>query len=369
MLCFGTEMNESRNNGRMEANTFVTRPLNFEAMNEADVRAEFLDPMLRSLGYQAGTENNIIREGLLRHAFIFLGRKKKSDPPLTGKPDYVLESGSHGRWVLEAKPPTQPLTREEFEQAQSYALHPNVAAAIFVLSNGRETRIYRAIDQDFDQPILRMAYEEVGNRWLEVQALLSPSGFKRHFPAPNWSPGLPIAPEYGAAIRLGGGEAVPSHVKANILGMESQLGVLANLTNHIARGKCWRDSDGRLRIECDFRGSSAVIQQWLENKGIASIRLETDDEFISCDEANPTLIRGWMATSVATGEQMFDMSTWQMMTIPFPMTIEAMVTATVFLSDDHIIGDYSLMMTARLSIQPDIMMIEQIGSLTIDVVQ
>lgn len=351
----------------MSTTKFSPKLLYFDAMNEADVRAEFLDPLLRALGYQAGTENNIIREGLLRHRFLFLGRKKKSDPQLSGKPDYVMESGAHGRWVLEAKPPNQPLTREEFEQAQSYAVHPNVAAALFVISNGRETRIYRAIDQDFDSPILTFYYDQIDARWLEVQALLSPLGFRRHFPAPTWNSGLPVAPEYSAIIRLGSGEAIPHHVETNLPSLAGQLDVLANLTNHIARGKCWRDADGRLRVECDFRSSSAAVEVWLRSKGIASISLETDDQFISRDESNPTFIRGSLAVSVAAGEQMFDISTWQMVTIPISITIEAFVTAAVVLSDEHVLGEYSLMMNAQTAIFPGPLMVEQVGSISIDV--
>lgn len=350
-----------------EAPTF--RPLNFDAMNEADVRGEFLDHLLRLLGYQAGSENNIIREGLLRHRFIFLGRKKKSDPPLTGKPDYVMECGSHGRWVLEAKSPSQLLTLEEFEQAQSYALHPNVAAALFVISNGRETRVYRAIEREFDRPLLTIEYDQVGDQWLEIQAMLSPGGFQRHFPNPTWQPGLPIAPEYGTTIRLGAGEAVPHHVETTLPIPVEQLDVLANLTNHIARGRCWRDVDGRLQIECQFRSSSAAIQQWLEEKGIASITLETDDEFISREATVPTLVRGWLTASVSAGEQMFDLSTWKMIEVPFPMIIQSLANALVYLEGNRITGEYSLMLTARVPLFPQPFMIEQVGSLDIEVVQ
>lgn len=351
----------------MHTNIFSSKLLHFDVMNEADVRAEFLDPLLRTLGYQAGTENNIIREGLLRHRFLFLGRKKKSDPQLSGKPDYVMESGAHGRWVLEAKPPNQPLTREEFEQAQSYAVHPNVAGALFAISNGRDTRIYRTIDQDFDNPILRFDYGQIDARWLEIQALLSPMGFKRHFPSPTWNSGLPIAPEYSAAIRLGSGEAIPHHVETNLPNVAGHLDVLANLTNHIARGRCWRDTDGRLKVECDFRSSSAAVEVWLRSKGLASILLETDDQFISRDESKPSLTRGSLTVNVDAGEQMFDISTWQMITIPFAITVVALVNAAVFLTDKHVLGEYSLMLNAQTAIFPGPLMIEQVGSLSIDV--
>jgi hypothetical protein len=52
--------------------------MKFEAMNEADIRAEIIDPLLRFLGYQSGTEFNIVREHTLRYPHKSLGRKKPS---------------------------------------------------------------------------------------------------------------------------------------------------------------------------------------------------------------------------------------------------------------------------------------------------
>jgi hypothetical protein len=59
-------------------------------MNESDVREEMATPMLRPLGYATGTENDIIREKSLTYENDFLGRKKKTDPPLRGRADYIL---------------------------------------------------------------------------------------------------------------------------------------------------------------------------------------------------------------------------------------------------------------------------------------
>jgi hypothetical protein len=78
--------------------------LAWDSMNEADVRGEVLDPLLRRLRYRTGTENNIRRELDLRYKRVYLGHKeKKKDPELRGKADYVLEVGQRVRWVLEAK--------------------------------------------------------------------------------------------------------------------------------------------------------------------------------------------------------------------------------------------------------------------------
>src|SRR6266478_1344127 len=112
-------------------------PMNFGPMNEADIRAEVIDPLLRELGYQSGTENNIGRERTLRYPHKQLGRRKASDPPITGKPDYVLEIRGTGRWIVEAKPPGLDISPDDIYQAFSYAFLPEIAAGFFVLCNGR----------------------------------------------------------------------------------------------------------------------------------------------------------------------------------------------------------------------------------------
>ena len=104
-------------------------PMNFDGMNEADIRAEVIDPLLRHLGYQSGTEFNIVRERALRYPRRSLGRKKSSDPEIKGRPDYILEKiRGLDRWIVEAKPPGSDISQDDIEQAFSYAFLPEVAA-------------------------------------------------------------------------------------------------------------------------------------------------------------------------------------------------------------------------------------------------
>jgi hypothetical protein len=87
-------------------------PMNFDQMNEADIRAEVIDPLLRLLGYRSGTELNIERERMLRYPRMSLGRKKPTDPEIRGRPDYILETRGVDRWIIEAKPPNQEISQE-----------------------------------------------------------------------------------------------------------------------------------------------------------------------------------------------------------------------------------------------------------------
>ncbi len=59
--------------------------MDVEGANETDVREEVAAPFLTLLGYQRGTENDILRELSISYGHNFLGRKKNNDTPLRGR--------------------------------------------------------------------------------------------------------------------------------------------------------------------------------------------------------------------------------------------------------------------------------------------
>ena len=122
----------------------VERPeLPFSTMNETDVRAEVLEPLLRRLGYSMAGGAVIKREQALSYPLLYLGRKKPGkDLKLRGIADYTLEVAGHARWTLEAKPPSVLLDEEVIQQAWSYAIHPEVQSSYFAICNGRVLKVY-----------------------------------------------------------------------------------------------------------------------------------------------------------------------------------------------------------------------------------
>ncbi len=91
----------------------IFKPKNFDKMLEQDVREDIITPLLHRLGYEKESENDIKREQflILRYNKESLGRQKpKTDPPLSGYADYILEVKNRIRWVIEAKSPANPIT-------------------------------------------------------------------------------------------------------------------------------------------------------------------------------------------------------------------------------------------------------------------
>jgi predicted type IV restriction endonuclease len=105
------------------------------------LREEIIAPLLRQLGYRSGTPNSIIREQALSYSQLSLGRKKKHDPILRGRADYICDVQGKVKWVIEAKAPAAALDKDADEQAWSYANHPEIRALYYCLSNGREFQI------------------------------------------------------------------------------------------------------------------------------------------------------------------------------------------------------------------------------------
>jgi hypothetical protein len=60
------------------------KPKNFDRWNEQDVREDIIAPLLKKLGYEKDTENDMYRGEHLRLKYYkeILGRPKKEDRPL-----------------------------------------------------------------------------------------------------------------------------------------------------------------------------------------------------------------------------------------------------------------------------------------------
>ncbi len=143
--------------------------LPFDRMNEADVREEVISPLIRSLGYRTGTENNVVREQGLRYPRQYLGRKDPArDPGLRGKADYILEVKGRVRWVIEAKAPGVELGPNDSEQAWSYANHPEVRAVYYALCNGWQLSIYSTSHGPNSGALLKIDYSALAENWARV---------------------------------------------------------------------------------------------------------------------------------------------------------------------------------------------------------
>lgn len=151
-----------------------------EQWTEADVREEFIAPLLRLLGYEKDSDYDINRESqhLLSKPFIMIGSKRQ-------KLDYALLVRRRAFWILEAKRPDPPeIPIEAVFQAHFYAMHPEVSCRYFGVCNGRVFTLYdlRTLDESY-QPLLKMEAQELPLRFDELYGLIGAPALVKHLKA------------------------------------------------------------------------------------------------------------------------------------------------------------------------------------------
>jgi hypothetical protein len=177
----------------------------FNSMNETDVREIIVRPILTRLGYAHGTQANIRTEVPLRYDKAFLGRKDpKRDPTLVGRADYVCEAISYGRWTVEVKSPNHLLGQDDVEQAHTYSAHPGVAASHFLLTNGREFRLYAT--GQLDRPILEWKFEDTEQHMMTIFNIVGPEAIRKLTKTLRPDVNKPLAAGMPSRMRIVGGE-------------------------------------------------------------------------------------------------------------------------------------------------------------------
>lgn len=295
----------------------IFEPINFEQLNETDVREEILAPLLRRLGYRSGTINNVIREQSLRYPKIFLGRKDpKRDPELRGKADYICEADGKVRWTIEAKSPAIKVAIDDIEQAYSYSNHPEVRAVYFCISNGHEFKVYQTNLSPQSPPLLSILYEEFNEKFDVIKNLLSPAAICRDWPAQTVDFGNPIGPGLRSVARITGGYIQFANNSLDLVSLKG-------LTDTITGGAIERNENNQLIAFIEIRSPYAQLQKFNERLGLSRLELISNDTTISIDPNKPTIFSLSQRTHFSKGDKLFNLQTWCEITLPFNIVCEA----------------------------------------------
>lgn len=307
--------------------------LNFDRMNEADVREEFIAPLLTELGYRSGSENHAAREVplSLRYPRSFLGRKnKKKDPYLRGRADYVLEVSGHARWVIEAKPPQESIDLDSIEQAFSYASHPEIRAVYFAISNGREFRIYRTSAPPESPPILQMEYADIERDTSPIFNLLSADAIKRDFPFEQ-DLGAPLGPGLRSLAMIASGSISYSRVSI-------PMPIVEELQIAIVDGAIERGEAGNLIAYVVTLAPIRSIQQMIEKMGLSKLEYTSPATVLSSDPALPTEFSYSGQAIFKKGEELFDMTSNTRLKLPYSINCDVKSKVKVHVKNGKIAG-------------------------------
>ncbi len=136
---------------------------------EDSVREELILPIIKSLGYSASGDNRIVRSKALLHPFVSIGSKKNK---INIIPDYTFLSGQQPYWILDAKSPSEDISKScHVEQAYSYAIHPEIRAKLYALCNGKQFALY---DISKAKPILLFDLKDINKHWNTLNRILNP---------------------------------------------------------------------------------------------------------------------------------------------------------------------------------------------------
>ena len=145
--------------------------------NETDVREDFINPLLKALGYSNSGKHKIERNIYLKVSELIIGRKKKSFENYS--PDYILNVNGKRKWIIDAKGPEHSVKNEAYiSQTYSYSIHREVNVPHFVICNGKSFAVYNTKDQSY-LPITIFESKDLDLRWKELYQMFSVEAFKK----------------------------------------------------------------------------------------------------------------------------------------------------------------------------------------------
>lgn len=274
----------------------IFAPHDIDSMNEDDVAGELVRPLCRALGYTQGNpEANLRSQIALQYDKAFLGHKSPGkDPVLRGRPDFVCEVVSYTRWVVEAKKPSVQLSQADSYQAHTYATHPEIAAELYMLTNGREFRLYRVGEPD--KIILAWSKEQTDELLPILKNNLGPEAMKRRADV-KIDLGKPLADGLGSSVEIISGHVIYERTVATVPLEKS----IDGLTNSITGRYVKRLDDGLISAQVDVKSAFSELQDMHDALGFSSLAFNTAEEFISNDKEKPTLLQNMISITVPAG--------------------------------------------------------------------
>lgn len=321
--------------------------LDFDVMNETDVREIIVRPLLHRLGYSHGSEANIRTEVSLKYPSAFLGRKKPGkDPTLAGRADYICEVISYGRWVVEVKPPSEVLTKEAVQQAHTYAAHPEIGAAFILVTNGRRFELYRT--GALDTSLLAFGHDQLEQFLLPLFNVVGPDAIKKLSNLVRVDAGKPLGRNLASALAITGGQITyEEHASDTPLVPRETI---EGLQLPVVGGKVERLQDGRIHAYVEIGKAAAIFRDLSEMMGAADdYDFYSADEYISTDPEAPTIFQNLYENTTPVGTRTRVPGLGEI-ALPFGMVVKAYTQAVGYVDAGAFRGtmrlDYELAITS-----------------------
>ena len=312
-------------------------------MNESDVREDIAMPFLHALGYATGTANDIVREKTLEYESLFLGRKKKTDPALRGRADYILTVLGAGSWTLEIKAETVEIDRDAIEQAISYARHPQVAGHYAAVLNGRRFVVYHNSQSSTDVPLVDLPVTSSIELANTIQNVLSPIAIRQDCSPPKVDLNLPLARGYRSSATVSKGSIAYDKFiwRSNtVLPREASDSLdegcrrMSGLRVNAIGGKISRDDQSRLKVQLEWAFPHDQLMDFAIQKQISQMEYVSLSSTISHDKESPTVLHVVGKIRIDVRDALFDIATWKTTISGLDATMAYSGQATGFLDEN-----------------------------------
>lgn len=123
----------------------------FDGRNEAEIRGDWIEPLLRLLGYGLGTRHDVLRERVLslRPPARMIGSHRLEI-------DFVPTVFGERLWIMEAKRPQDEedlFSEEHLGQAWSYATDPRISVPLMVLCDGTRLGVFDLTQEKWETAV------------------------------------------------------------------------------------------------------------------------------------------------------------------------------------------------------------------------
>ena len=310
------------------------RQYNFDQLNETDIREEIITPLLTELGYRSGTEYNIIREQSLRYPHSQLGRKNpKKDPLLRGKADYICEVVDGPRWTIEAKAPSVNIAIDDIEQAYSYAIHPEVRATYFCVTNGKEFLFFKADQGPSAEPVFQTTYEELNESFTVINNFVGPKALSREHGKAKIDTGKPLGEGLRSIGRISSGFI--KYTQSNI-----PSPAFMEMIMPVKYGSIERNEDDHLLAYIEVLSPFQSMQELNEKLGLDKMEMKSTHSILSSDVDTPTQFESRRSIVLPEGISILDINSWQRVTLPMNVHCVTTTTARGHLKNNRFSGDF-----------------------------
>lgn len=237
------------------------------------------------------------------------------------------------RTIFATSAPGEALDGLTEEQAWSYANHPEIRAVYFVVTNGREFKLYQTNRGSKAEALFECTYEQMATKLTAIENILSPASILRDHPALMVDTGIPIGPGLRSIVRVTGGYIRYTKISIPIPPLEQM-----NMT--VTSGSVERNEDGFLKAYLWTRVPYQSLQELNEKLGLDQMLLISASTVVSANPSQPTLFESEKQTILPKGMVALNMMDWSNFELPMNVSVVLKTRTAGYLAGTVFKGEF-----------------------------